>query len=211
MGGSDLPAVDMSATMNGTQNNADLLADILGGGSSLSTAPVQSTQPTSNTASIMDLFSSNGAPNGGTTPQPSADLVGAFSSPSPSQTPSSSHAHTAYNKNSLLLTLSVQRNAGQAQILARFRNESNFDRFTGVGLQAAVPKSQKLQLQGISKSELDGGEEATQGMRVVGVSGVSIVHLWESIGLADRCNARLFRPNYDYVLKSHILRMERRR
>lgn len=199
MGGSDLPTVDMSATMNGTQSNADLLADILGGGSSLSTAPVQSTQPTSNTASIMDLFSSNGAPNGGPTPQPPGDLVGGFSSPSSSTQPqSSSHAHTAYNKNSLLLTLSVQRNAGQAQILARFRNESNFDKFTGVGLQAAVPKSQKLQLQGISKSELDGGEEATQGMRVVGVSGVSIIHRCQSKGLTDRCNARRFRLSYDY-------------
>ncbi|KAL8785008.1 MAG: hypothetical protein Q9195_008819, partial [Heterodermia aff. obscurata] len=165
MGGSDLPAVDLSATMNGTQNNADLLADILGGGSSVSTAPAPSLQP-SNNASIMDLFSSNGSTNGKSAPQPSSDLVSNLSSPAPS-----SQAHTAYNQNGLLLTLSVQRNAGQAQILARFRNESNFDRFTGVGLQAAVPKSQKLQLQGISKGELDGGEEATQGMKVAGVSG----------------------------------------
>ncbi|KAG7007503.1 hypothetical protein G7Y79_00009g026120 [Physcia stellaris] len=172
MGGSDLPAVDMSATMNGNQNNADLLADILGGGTSASTAPVPSPQPTNNTSSIMDLFSSNGAPNGNPSPQPSADLLGGLSSPSPSQP--SSQAHTAYNKEGLLLTLSVQRNAGNAQILARFRNESNFDRFTGVGLQAAVPKSQKLQLQAISRSELDGGEEATQGMKVAGVTGVSI-------------------------------------
>ena len=169
MGGSDLPAVDLSATMNGTQNNADLLADILGGGASVSAAPAPSPEQPSNNASIMDLFSTNGSTNGKSAPQPSSsDLVGDLSSPPPS-----SQAHTAYNQNGLLLTLSVQRNAGQAQILARFRNESNFDRFTGVGLQAAVPKSQKLQLQGISKGELDGGEEATQGMKVAGVSGVS--------------------------------------
>lgn len=169
MGGSDLPAVDLSATMNGTQNNADLLADILGGGTSVSAAPAPSPEQPSNNASIMDLFSTNGSTNAKSAPQPSSsDLVGDLSSPPPS-----SQAHTAYNQNGLLLTLSVQRNAGQAQILARFRNESNFDRFTGVGLQAAVPKSQKLQLQGISKGELDGGEEATQGMKVVGVSGVS--------------------------------------
>ena len=173
MGGSDLPAVDLSATMNGTQNNADLLADILGGGggASVSTAPAPSPQP-SNHASIMDLFSTNGPTNGTSAPQPSSDLVGDLSSPSPS-----SQAHTAYHQNGLLLTLSVQRNAGLAHILARFRNESNFDRFTGVGLQAAVPKSQKLQLQGISKGELDGGEEATQGMKVAGVSGVSSTYL----------------------------------
>ena len=172
MGGSDLPAVDMSATMNGNQNNADLLADILGGGTSASTTPAQPTS-SKNNASIMDLFS-NGSSNGATSPAsqppPSADILG---SSNLSSAPPAGQYHTAYNKNSLNLTLSVQRNAGQAQILARFRNESNFDRFTAVGLQAAVPKSQKLQLQGISRSELDGGEEATQVMKVAGVSGVS--------------------------------------
>lgn len=174
VGGSDLPAVDMSATMNGNQNNADLLADILGGGTSASTAPAQPSS-TNNNASIMDLFSndpSNGVASPAPQPSPSADILGGLSSSSSPQP--TTLAHNAYNKNSLSLTLSVQRNAGQAQIMARFRNESNFDRFTGVSLQAAVPKSQKLQLQGISRSDLDGGEEATQGMRVASVSGVSV-------------------------------------
>jgi len=158
MGGSDLPAIDMSATMNGTQNNADLLADILGNGPPASTAPAQAPSSTT-TASIMDLFSTD--PSSPPQPSTSSDIL------------SSPQAHPAYSQNSLLLTLSLQRTAGQAHILARFRNASTFERFTGVGLQAAVPKSQKLTLQGISKAELEGGEEATQGMRVVGVSGVS--------------------------------------
>jgi len=165
MGGSDLPTVDMSATLNGTQNNADLLADILGNGTPASTAPAQP-PPSNTTASIMDLFSPN--------PQPSASSSSILSSP-PQPSP---QAHPAYSQNSLLLTLSLQRTAGQAHILARFRNISTFERFTGVGLQAAVPKSQKLTLQGISKAELEGGEEATQGMRVVGVSGVSSFFLF---------------------------------
>ena len=158
MGGSDLPTVDMSATLNGTQNNADLLADILGNGTPASTAPAQP-PPSNTTASIMDLFSTD--PSSSPQPSRSSDIL------------SSPQAHPAYSQNSLLLTLSLQRTAGQAQILARFRNASSFERFTGVGLQAAVPKSQKLTLQAISKAELEGGEEATQGMRVVGVSGVS--------------------------------------
>jgi len=165
MGGSDLPTVDMSATLNGTQNNADLLADILGNGTPASTAPAQP-PPSNTTASIMDLFSPK--------PQPSASSSSILSSP-PQPSP---QAHPAYSQNSLLLTLSLQRTAGQAHILARFRNASTFERFTGVGLQAAVPKSQKLTLQGISKAELEGGEEATQGMRVVGVSGVSSFFLF---------------------------------
>ena len=175
MGGTDVPAADLSATVNGSQNNADLLADILGRGNSTSSAPVQSSQ--SNANSIMNLFNTQNppAPNGFSSPPPqpqsaTADLFGGMSSPSQASTPS---VHQAYSKNDISLSLQVQRNAGVAQVLARFRSTSNFDRFTGVGLQAAVPKSQKLQLNAISKAELEGGEEATQQMRVTAVSGVS--------------------------------------
>lgn len=167
MGGSDLPAADMSATVNGTQNNADLLADILGGGPSI---PSQPSQP-NNASSMMDLFSQTSPTNGLSSPppqQPASNSTDLFSSAAP-------QAHTAYQKNDMHLSLQVQRNAGVAQILARFRNASDFSRFSGVGLQAAVPKSQKLQLNAVSKGELDGGEEATQVMRVSAVSGVCFV------------------------------------
>jgi AP-1 complex subunit gamma-1 len=191
MGGSDLPAPDLSATVNGSQNTADLLADILGGGGSVSSPPPQSTSPPplqqSNTASIMDLFGSNG-PSSPPPQQPptassaSADLFYSLSPTPQAQAasppvPAGPPAHTAYNKNSLVLTLQVQRSAQGAQILARFRNTSNFDSLTAVGLQAAVPKSQKLQLNAINKADLQGGEEGTQAMRIVGVSGVSNILL----------------------------------
>lgn len=175
MGGSDMPAADLSATTNGTQNNADLLADILGGGPSI---PSQPSQP-NNANSMMDLFSSQPSTstnsNGLSSPTPqqpptsSADL---FSSPPPQSTATPA-PHTAYQKNDMHLSLQIQRTATTAQILARFRNGSDFGRFSGVGLQAAVPKSQKLQLNAVSKAELEGGEEATQGMRVSAVQGVS--------------------------------------
>lgn len=181
MGGSDLPATDMSATLNGTQNNADLLADILGGGGP--SVPAQPSQSVAtNQSNIMDLFSAQPSSNGLTnsapqqTPAPTSnDLFSSMNS-----TPSSSAAfaggapaHDAYTKNDISLTLAVQRNAGVAQVTARFRNISNFDRFSGVGLQAAVPKSQKLQLNAISQAELGADEEAVQQMRVTAVSGVS--------------------------------------
>ena len=183
MGGSEFAATDLSATTNGSQNNADLLADILGGGNSISPAPVQPSR--GNTDSIMDLFSSQppATSNGFSSPPPqqhssaSADLFSSLSSaPQQASTPSTSSPapHQAYDKNGLSLQLQIQRSAGTAQILARFRNSNNFDQFFGVGLQAAVPKSQKLQLNGISKAELDGGEEATQQMRISAVSGVGI-------------------------------------
>ncbi|KAL9579798.1 MAG: hypothetical protein Q9203_006551 [Teloschistes exilis] len=178
MGGTGLPAADLSATVNGHQNNADLLADIIGGGHSVSTAPPpQST----NTNSIMDLFdsqpSSNGissAPQQTANPSASADLLAGFSSAPQQPAPSSATTtpqHEAYNKNDLLVTLSVQRSNAQAQVTARFTNTGNFSSFTGVGLQAAVPKSQKLQLQAISKGDLEGGESAVQAMKIAGVGG----------------------------------------
>jgi AP-1 complex subunit gamma-1 len=180
MGGdTNMPVADMSATINGSQHNADLLADILDGGQSMSIpsrpAATTSPAPAGNMSSIMDLFDT---PSTTATPQQppqqqaqSADLFGGMSSPPPqTQGPP---VHTAFDKNGLLVTFQIQRNATAVQIMARFRNTGGFERLTDLGLQAAVPKSQKLQLQGISSSELDGGEEATQQMRIISVQGVS--------------------------------------
>ncbi|KAI7087598.1 Adaptor protein complex AP-1 gamma subunit [Hortaea werneckii] len=180
MGGdSTMPSADTNAGVNGTQHNADLLADILGGDSGLSSPPPQSTsspvangapKPQSNMNSIMDLFDSQ--PSSSTPqPQPSAanDIMGGMGSPPPQQP--QQQAHTAYNKNDLLLTFTVQRSPQAVQVTARFRNTSNFEQLGGVNLQAAVPKTQKLQLQAISSSELDAGQEASQLMRVTSVQG----------------------------------------
>lgn len=181
MGGADVPAAP--AATNGSQNTADLLADILGGDSSLA-SPAPQPASISNKSAIMDLFGSSGAPQPtASAPSTSAsqDLLAGLggapaASPVPTPSPSSATpAHTAFNKNDLLLTLQIQRNAsGGAQILARFKNTSGFDRFTGVGLQAAVPKSQRLQLNAMNKPDLDSGEEGTQGMKVAAVTGVSL-------------------------------------
>lgn len=188
MGGSDLPAADLSATVNGTQNNADLLADILGGGPSIPSNPSQSTGSNQN---VMDLISSQGTANGVSSPPAqaasgSADLFGGLSSTSPPPSnPPAGQAHQAYNKNDIILTMQVQRQAGLSQVTARFKNTSNFDRFSNVGLQAAVPKSQKLQLNAINKSSLEGGEDAMQMMRITAVSGVSTVSLCDVCARID--------------------------
>jgi AP-1 complex subunit gamma-1 len=158
MGGSDVPAIDASATLNGNQQTADLLADILGGGTSVSSPPPQtkSPLPASNTDSIMDLFGNGNA-------KPSAPVS------------SGGQAHPAYNKNGLSVAIQVSRSAAGIQALARFRNTSDFEQLSNVGLQAAVPKTQKLTLQAINKSTLEGGDEATQGMKIVAASGVSVI------------------------------------
>lgn len=165
MSGTD-SAPTTSAPSNNQQNTADLLADILGGGSSSGPAVSQSRSPPpaqSNASAIMDLFG-NGADAGSTaTPKPAT--------PVPS---TQALAYSAYSNNGLSITIQVTRANNGAQALARFKNTSSFDRFTGVGLQAAVPKSQKLTLQAINKSTLDAGDEATQGMRIVPVQGVRV-------------------------------------
>jgi AP-1 complex subunit gamma-1 len=174
MGGSDVPAT--SPTTNGSQNTADLLADILGDSGLSSPAPQPSQQPTSmNTSAIMDLFGSNG---GTPSPQPatasaSLDLLAGAGAPVSTPSPSAPPAYTAFNKNDLVLSLQVQRGNNTAQIQARFRNDSSFSHFSNVGLQAAVPKSQRLQLSAINKGELDAGEEGVQMLKVTALTGVS--------------------------------------
>ncbi|TKX18208.1 AP-1 complex subunit gamma [Elsinoe australis] len=168
------------ATNGNTQHNADLLADILGGGDT-ATSPVPSaTSPApagNNMSSIMDLFDNSGAPPSAAPPAraPSAsnDLFGGMASPPP-QAPAAASAgptHPVYNKNDLNITFAVNRSAAAVQVLAKFRNESMFESFSDVNLQAAVPKSQKLQLQAISSSEIGEGAEATQQMRITGATG----------------------------------------
>ncbi|KAI9679869.1 MAG: clathrin associated protein complex large subunit [Caeruleum heppii] len=199
MGGSDLPATDVSATMNGKLGNADLLADILGGGdSSLSSPPPQTISPAppqSNTNSIMDLFDTSSSTAQPTASSTSMSAFHDLSSPTPtSSTPSSlsttSGPHIAYSKNDLHITLQLARpnnNSSAAdptvQILARFRNDSLTDTITDVNLQAAVPKTMKLTLQGISGGVLrPGGGEATQGMKVVGAKVGGPIRLRLKIG-----------------------------
>ncbi|KAF1984022.1 DNA II binding protein 1 [Aulographum hederae CBS 113979] len=185
MGGSDAPGAGPSSSVNGQAKNTDLLADILGGGDlvaadSRSKSPANGQPAKSNMSSIMDLFDT---PSTSSTPQPqaqarppplaSADLFGGMSSPPPqaaTPAPGGPPAHQAYNKNGLDITFRLQRTANAVQLLARFRNNGSSN-LINVSLQAAVPKSQKLQLQAISSSELTAGQEATQQMRIASVAG----------------------------------------
>jgi AP-1 complex subunit gamma-1 len=184
MGGPETQVTNLGPNTQGSQNNADLLADILGG-TDFSSTPAKS--GAGNTGSAMDLFdsqkppSTNGLSSASRQKAPSStELLSSFASGTPQTSGSSTNSvlsHSAYDKNSILLTLQVHRASGIAQILARFRNTSNFDRVSGVGLQAAVPKSQKVQLSAINKSELEAGEEATQQMKVTPVTGVSCLYM----------------------------------
>ncbi|KAI1133894.1 Adaptor protein complex AP-1 gamma subunit [Hypoxylon sp. FL0543] len=172
MGDSTTTTAPLASPTNGSQSNADLLADILGG--STTPAPTAASPPpqASNTASIMDLFSQGSAPS----PAPAGsglDALSGLSSPPPQQPTLASPPSglPCYNANGLNVTLQLQRNAeGAVQVLSRFRNSSG-TQLSNVGLQAAVPKSQKLQLMSISNADIAPGGEATQLMRITGSKG----------------------------------------
>ena len=168
--------------VNGS-GNADLLADILGGTSS--PPPSTASPPAqSNVASIMDLFSQgpvstpSPAQSAASQPPPSADLFSTTASPPPQAAPAAAAVaagHPCYDNNGLNVTIQTQRNAeGTIQATARFQNSSPAGTLSNVGLQAAVPKSQKLQLLSISSTDIGQGADATQMMRVAGCKGVSL-------------------------------------
>ncbi|EFX01087.1 ap-1 complex subunit gamma-1 [Grosmannia clavigera kw1407] len=176
--GDTAPAI--VAPVNGGVNNADLLADILSGGSATSTAPAAGGPP-SNVSAILDLFGTT-SPAASASPYPAptgtpagtipGDLFSAAAAPSPPiQPPTAPAGFPCYNGNGLDITIATQRNAeGAVQATARFRNVGGAA-VSGVGLQAAVPKSQKLQLLAISSSDVAPGQEASQLMRVIGAKG----------------------------------------
>jgi AP-1 complex subunit gamma-1 len=170
MGDGGVPAADLGT--NGSQNNTDLLADILGG--STSSPPPTSPPQQSNMSSIMDLFDTSGTSQPAGAPASSNDLFSGMSSPPPQPAPPAIPTHPCYDKNDLNITLHLQRNAeGTVQVMARFRNNSMHQSISNVTLQAAVPKTQKLQLNAMSNPELAPGSEATQSMRITGSKGVS--------------------------------------
>lgn len=150
-------------TQNGSdQNNADLLADILG-----DTGSTPRQLPSKNTSSIMDLFDSSAS-------SVAAENLLHQSSATPSSQSQGPPSYPCYSKNDLQVTIQLQRNTeGIVLIMARFVNTSPSSSKSNVGLQAAVPKTQKLQLNAITRSELEPGGEATQSMKVQGSKGVS--------------------------------------
>ena len=179
MGGdTEMPAPDMSAIVNGNQNSADLLADVLNVSAPGSGAVTPQGRANNDIMSLFDK-STTGPQSQRTGPPPpqstNLDLLGNTGSATPPATTANSQppAHQAYSKNDLSLSFSVKRDAAAIQALARFSNGSLASTFSNLSLQVAVPKSQKLQLQSLNKELLQPSEEAMQAMRIVAVSGVS--------------------------------------
>ncbi|WVQ99305.1 hypothetical protein IAU59_006437 [Kwoniella sp. CBS 9459] len=179
----------------------DLLADIFGtGAADMSPSPSGSgasaaQTPRSAAADIMSLFDSTPAPASAASPPPVSgnananagslfDLVTpsastpAAAAPVPAAQPPKAQlqSYPAYDKNGLKITLTPKvspTQPGVIQILARFTSTAG-EAISGVNFQVAVPKTQQLQMQAMSSSDIAAGGVETQQMRIHAPAGASI-------------------------------------
>ncbi|KAG5950585.1 hypothetical protein E4U53_004805 [Claviceps sorghi] len=160
----DTPASAPTTTTHSTESN--LLADILGNEGASS----QHTQQ-ANLSSIMGLFNSGASQVAHSSSAcSSVDIINTNSNEI--QTAEVETSHQCYNAYDLKVSIHIHRNTnGIVQATARFQNISSSLSLSNVGLQAAVPKTQKLQLLSISCMNLGPHAEATQMMRVSGCKG----------------------------------------
>lgn len=171
----------------------DLLLDLMGD-STPASAPAA---PAGNNDLLSDIFGSSSTPSSNTpapAPQPARsanqnimDLFGS-SSPSPSTPPAAPAATAsaapsglgiepieAYNKAPVRLTFQPTSKDGNGTVViqAKFVNNGG-PQVTGLNLQVAVPKTQRLQLQSLSSTSLSAGETASQVLKVSGTPGTNV-------------------------------------
>ncbi|KAH7914808.1 adaptin N terminal region-domain-containing protein [Hygrophoropsis aurantiaca] len=197
--GDEIPSAATPVT-NGqaAQNNQDLLYEIFGASPSTSSptpagrTPSLSPQPQkSSVQDILGLFDSTPSVSSGmpsSAPSPPIATQPTFSMPQgqgpPPQPPQQQAAaprlasYTAYDKNELKITLTPQTSAarpGAVKVLARFQ-VSGSTPASGLTFQAAVPKSQQLQMLPMSNPDVRPGATETQQMQVIAPPG-SLVRL----------------------------------
>ncbi|KAF8273156.1 adaptin N terminal region-domain-containing protein [Lactarius quietus] len=182
------PSEHVVSVPGGQKTNEDLLAEIFGGSSAMSPTPTSASQPQRTTASdILSLFDSP-TPTQAASPATSSlfDLTSPVT-PTPAPAPAAAapppkpaaprlQSYNAYNKNDLVISLTPQRSAtqkGVVDILARFQVTGSITA-TGVNFQVAVPKTQQLQMQPMSRPDVNPGATETQQMRVTAPVGSNI-------------------------------------
>ncbi|RDB20922.1 AP-1 complex subunit gamma-1 [Hypsizygus marmoreus] len=180
-------------------NNHDLLAEIFGSSAPTPTQAGASSSPPppsqrTTVDDILGLFGTSTnltTPAAASTPPTPAFVTPAATSafslpqsqsqspPAPAQPPAAAPrlpSYTAYDKHELKITLTPQTSAakpGIVMILARFQ-VSGANVATGLNFQAAVPKSQQLQMLPMSNPNITPGAVETQQMRVVAPVGSNV-------------------------------------
>ncbi|GAA5899944.1 AP-1 complex subunit gamma [Sporobolomyces salmoneus] len=206
------------------QTTQDLLADIFGSSDPTPSAPASASSPTapsSNVNDIMSLFGSTSLspqPTGHSSPPaasstPSNDLFSTLAStpaaaaapspPAPTPTPSGPQAHEAYNGNGLRITLTPVRdtnNRNVVNILAKFTATQPVQ---SVNFQAAVPKTQKLQMLAMSKTDVNPGSTETQQLRVMVSAAGALVRL--RLRIAFTSGGTPFQEQTDFSFPAELM------
>ena len=144
------------------QTTRDLLADIFG-----ADPPAAPAQQKSAVNDIMGLFGDNGSPAASASPAPASQPA-----------PASSPTYTAYEGHGLKVALSPSKDTKAPNVtnfLLTF-TATGSESVQSINFQAAVPKSQKLQMMAISNTDIPIGGTATQQMRVMAQPEVSCCH-----------------------------------
>ncbi|KAI0078671.1 Adaptor protein complex AP-1 gamma subunit [Panus rudis PR-1116 ss-1] len=175
--GDDISSTPSAAAPNGSaaalaQSNQALLAEIFGSSdTSTSTSTSSPAQPARTTAQdILGLFDSTPA---APSPQPAAAAPVVPVQPQQPALPRLV-AYPAYDKNGLRISLTPQpRQPGVVDIQVRFHASGNIPA-ADINFQAAVPKSQQLQIWPISNSSVQPGVVETLNMRVTAPVGANV-------------------------------------
>ncbi|KAI0675734.1 gamma-adaptin [Trametes maxima] len=163
------PAANGAAAPAPAQRN--IAQDILGlfdSPSAPAAAPAATATPPSYAAQS-SLFGAAPAAAAPSPPVPQA------ASPPPAQAPATT-GYTAYDKNELRISLTPQTSPtrpGLVRILAHF-TATGANPVSGLNFQAAVPKSQQLQMAPISSPDVHPGHVETQEMRVLAPAGANV-------------------------------------
>ncbi|KAF7309687.1 AP-1 complex subunit gamma [Mycena indigotica] len=194
--GSD-DVVATSPATNVTQSNNDLLQGLLVGGD---VNPTSSSSPPAARSVVDDIMSLFGPTPSTTapapTPTPASNPMSVFNSiastpaqPTPPPTQPRLTSYSAYDQNELKISLTPQTSPSQpgtVMILARFQ-VTGANAATGLSFQAAVPKSQQLQMLPMSNSDVNPGSVETQKLRVIAPVGSAVrLRLRISFNLAGR-------------------------
>ncbi|KAJ9121463.1 hypothetical protein QFC22_002079 [Naganishia vaughanmartiniae] len=181
-----------------SQNTQDLLADIFGSSTTDAPPVAPAAKPQNAMNDIMSLFGNSAmspqSTGAGASPQPpSHDLLASLGtaprqairiSPTPTPAPAVTsqppqnptlQSYTAYDKNGLKITLTPKANPaqpGMVQVLARFMASEGGVK--NVNFQAAVPKTQQLQMLAMSNGDIPPGATETQQMRIIAPPGAQV-------------------------------------
>ncbi|KAG0142358.1 hypothetical protein CROQUDRAFT_82277 [Cronartium quercuum f. sp. fusiforme G11] len=154
------------------QTTQDLLADIFGGGSATEPTTTTTTAPKSSVNDILGLFNSPSSP----TPSQPIDSLFDHIGGTVVEKPPKPQSFVAYDRHGLRVSFVPSKDPNAANVLnitAQFV-ATGLESIRNVNFQAAVPKTQRLQMLSISNADVAPGMMETQQLRIMYPPGAAI-------------------------------------